>query len=845
VDRWKGVAVAVAAGVVLTCCGGTASASITVAVPCTGPGGGAAGLVAAIANANSKSGANQIVLDSGCTYTFTAADNDWYGPNALPPIGNAAPGGDPPSTITVVGNGATLKRDPSAPPFRFFFVGADPALLRTHLWTSPGAGALTVEDLTLSGGDAVGGSSDNGGGGLGAGGAIYTQGSVTLVRVTVSGNAAQGGSGGVATLANGGAGIGGNSGAGGAGGGFGPLFAGGVGGAGGTCSPLAGHGSGGAGLGGESGTCQAGGGGGTFGNGDGGTGAGASAITNRLGGDGSGGGGDSGGSTNGGGAGGGFGLGGAAGELLSGGGGGGAGGGGGEGGNSGGGGGGFGGGGGGGGAGFLDSNGGDGGGGGFGAGGGGGGSGGAHMAGNTIPTNGGNGGLGGFGGGNGGTGAPGVTITAGPGGGPGGGAGMGGAIFDHGGAVSITNSTLTANSAAGGAGAGNGGRGEGLGGAVFDLNATVTIVSSTLDANTADDGGGLYEIGYDSNANPDSAGATLTDSVLGDTFDAATAQRHDLIVARPVTTVANGQPNADSAVATATAANLVQQSAAIGGGSLTGTPIAAAPALGPLAFSGGLGMPTMVPLPGSPVLNGGVATPGTPTTDERGAARPTSGAIDLGAVQVSNAPPTSISIVTPANGATYAVGQQVAAAYSCAAPVGVSLASCTGPVPASSPVDTAAPGTHTFAVVALDGDGRSVQATATYTVLGPGTKAPLPKGPTLSSVKQSHERWREGHKLASISRARKVPTGTTFSFKLDQSANVTLTFERVSTKRGHKHVVVKGKLSLAARPGLDKVSFQGRLSKKRKLAPAAYTVVVGASNSKGRSATHSLRFTIV
>jgi hypothetical protein len=77
-----------------------------------------AALVAAVNTANGAAGADTIVLAAQCTYTFTAPDNHWYGPNALPPIASA---------ITIEGNGAIIERASSAPKFRLFYVGADPA----------------------------------------------------------------------------------------------------------------------------------------------------------------------------------------------------------------------------------------------------------------------------------------------------------------------------------------------------------------------------------------------------------------------------------------------------------------------------------------------------------------------------------------------------------------------------------------------------------------------------------------------------------------------------------------------------------------------------------------------
>ena len=102
-------------------------------------------------------------LGAGCTYTFEQPDNPWYGPNALPPIA---------SEIVVEGNGAILVRGagPGAARLRFFYVGADAANPATQGYSSPGAGALTLRNLTLQDGRQLGGSAGGaGGGGAGMG----------------------------------------------------------------------------------------------------------------------------------------------------------------------------------------------------------------------------------------------------------------------------------------------------------------------------------------------------------------------------------------------------------------------------------------------------------------------------------------------------------------------------------------------------------------------------------------------------------------------------------------------------------------------------------------------------
>jgi fibronectin type III domain protein len=350
------------------------------------------------------------------------------------------------SPIAIVGNGAIIENQGQVN-FRLLYI-------------SP-AGSLSLQNLTLRKGTAKGGDGGagiGGGGGLGAGGAIYNQGGLSLNGVTVTGNAAQGGNGGlgVAGQGAGGAGIGadgGDSTGGTPGGGGG----GGMGGKGGPAPTTGGGGGGGANIGepGNPGAGPTGGAGGGTTGGNGGNGAplvatnGGNAL--GLGGGGGGAGNGAAGLKSGNGA-----VGGGSGGCVN------AacvagtagfGGGGGSGGN------------------------GTGGNGGFGGGGG--------SSGGTTPHP----GIGGFGGGNG-------AFDG------GGGAGMGGAIFNDGGSVTLTNSTLTGNTATGGSngtGLSAAVAGDALGGAIFNLNGSVTVNFSTLVNNRVTGGakgaGGLGTVG--------------------------------------------------------------------------------------------------------------------------------------------------------------------------------------------------------------------------------------------------------------------------------------------------------------------------------------------------------------
>jgi hypothetical protein len=600
-----GVLVLLAAGLTAT---PSSAATVVVACQPNSATAGPTGLIGAIEDANAAAGPDTISLAPNCVYSFTAPYTSptsgyasWYGPSALPAIA---------SSITIEGNGATIERAPSATvSFRLLFVGADPTDPHTSGYATPGAGTLTVRDVTVKGGLANGGDSGLGGGGAGLGGAIYNQGAVTLERVTLTANIAQGGTSGVAGLGLGGGGIGADA-VGVGGGGFGTGFAsagssgglGGSGGGGGGGFRLSENGAGGS---------VAGGAGGGPPTGVGGAGGDISQVSAEgPGGNGSGGGG-SGGTSTGGGNGGSFGAGGAGTSappddngIGTGGGGGGVGGGG------------------GGGAASLGV-------GGFNAGGGGGfgaGGGGVDSSG-SPPSHDGRGGAGGFGAGGG---ASTRSAAAGFGGadgsaaGGGGGAGMGGAIFNHHGELQIRNSTISGNVAHGGLGATNG---QGLGGGIFNLNGQADMDSATVAFNSADDGGALYDLGYlaaDTGTPTYSASATPANSILSNSTGGT-----DLISNAPATVV-NGAGNTVPAAVDASAHSLVVSSSTAGSGTIVGSPLTADPALGPLAHNGGL-TPTRALGATSPALDAGDTAL---TTDQRGVSRPQGASPDIGAFEL-------------------------------------------------------------------------------------------------------------------------------------------------------------------------------------------------------------------
>ena len=139
---------------------GVASAGSARFVPCSGPGGGAAGLAAAITAANSSGGAT-INLAPRCTYHLTTASssNAMFGDTGLPVIT---------SRITLNGFHTTIAGNHST--FRILMVMGP-------------AGKLTLQRLTITGGNTTG-----------PGGGIFNlEGTLVLNHSRVSGNASAGG----------------------------------------------------------------------------------------------------------------------------------------------------------------------------------------------------------------------------------------------------------------------------------------------------------------------------------------------------------------------------------------------------------------------------------------------------------------------------------------------------------------------------------------------------------------------------------------------------------------------------------------------------------------------------
>ena len=285
----------------------------------------------------------------------------------------------------------------------------------------------------------------------------------------------------------------------------------------------------------------------------------------------------------------------------------------------------------------------------------------------------GNGGNGGFGGGGGGGGSLSASGMPGFGGGVGvafggGGAGLGGAIFNDAGTLSIRNSTLVGNSAAGGnAHQIASGQGSAFGGAIFNYNGVLTLDASTLTDNTVQQGTGgmagslggtaVYSLG-DGSCNTAGSGASGGNVCAGTT---ATLTMNMSVAARSqgsLKDVTLDRINGGASTASG-AGNFIAYTQA-----LNGTNTNSLVTINPLgihdpqlaitpAANGGFGL-TLMPLPGSPLID---PAPGGSCSgvalDQRGFARPQGTLCDIGAVEVRG-PRITVDVTTPGGAVTLA-----------------------------------------------------------------------------------------------------------------------------------------------------------------------------------------------
>jgi PKD repeat protein len=169
-------------------------------------------------------------------------------------------------------------------------------------------------------------------------------------------------------------------------------------------------------------------------------------------------------------------------------------------------------------------------------------------------------------------------------------------------------------------------------------------------------------------------------------------------------------------------------------------------------------------------------------------------------------------------------------------------------------------GARSVTVTATDAAGNSSSQSGTVGV----ASAFVPSRPVLSRLSLSAKTFRVGKAATAISakvRKKKIPTGTTIRFKLDEAATVSIKIDRAlpGRRRGKRCVAPTKKLTRAKRctryvragtlkrkgvAGANKVAFSGRIGKKA-LKPGSYRMTLVPSASSATGSSKSIAFKIV
>jgi hypothetical protein len=172
-------------------------------------------------------------------------------------------------------------------------------------------------------------------------------------------------------------------------------------------------------------------------------------------------------------------------------------------------------------------------------------------------------------------------------------------------------------------------------------------------------------------------------------------------------------------------------------------------------------------------------------------------------------------------------------------------------------------GADSFTFKGNDGTSDSNTATINVTVNGPaaggGGGGGVAGAPVVEAVNVSPRRWSRGNARPQLARAQ---VGTTISVRLSRAARVSLTFRRArpgrrvrgrcvrptprsrNRPRCTRHVTA-GRYAFDGRSGLNRLRFQGRLTRSKRLPLGGYRLVVRASDAGGTSAPKTARFRIV
>jgi hypothetical protein len=164
------------------------------------------------------------------------------------------------------------------------------------------------------------------------------------------------------------------------------------------------------------------------------------------------------------------------------------------------------------------------------------------------------------------------------------------------------------------------------------------------------------------------------------------------------------------------------------------------------------------------------------------------------------------------------------------------------------------PGLNTITAVASNVFGNAAQTRTTVVYVPP---------PAVAGLHQAHRKWREGGPRPRRGHP-KTPIGTTFSWKLNEPAQLRFVFTQqvpgrrsagacvAQSRRNRLHrrctrTITVGTHNAPAGPGAGKWTFKGRMANGLRLKPGTYTVTIVARNATtgAQSNPVRLRFTIV
>jgi CSLREA domain-containing protein len=298
---------------------------------------------------------------------------------------------------------------------------------------------------------------------------------------------------------------------------------------------------------------------------------------------------------------------------------------------------------------------------------------------------------------------------------------------------------------------------------------------------------------------------------------------------------------------------------------------AADPQLAALADNGGPALTMALPI-GSPAIDRVAVGASCRPKDQRGATRPGGGACDAGAYEV--APPvaaTSAAQGVTATGATLAgsltpnfrtttyhfefglTTNHGATTPNQSAAAGLSAVDVTAAVAGLTPSTT-----YHYRLVATSDEGSSSGQDMTFTT--PAGTGPANARPVLTAVSMTNTVFAVGPKATAV--AAKARRGTTFRYTLSEAATVRIAISRARPGRRKGKRCVKptrklrkakrctrylrsGTLTRASKAGKNRVAFSGRIGR-RALKPGRYRAVLRAADAAGkRSLAKTLKFRVV